>query len=142
MTETNYIKISEGNYPDRFCLTNDRLIHGISEQFSDILNDSYQGIYIYLDEHHKVFNERFASLLGYDAKELTCLSENFLDSCVTKKSKEVLTSAYDRATRNLSASKFYITWIKKDGGLVDTQVILVPIEYEGQILALHFLSIK
>ena len=47
----------------------EELIQGISRQMKSILEDSQQAIYIYLDDIHKVCNEKFASLMGYGSPE-------------------------------------------------------------------------
>ena len=47
----------------------EELIIGISTQMKNILDSSQQSIYIYLDDIHKVCNEKFATLLGYHSAE-------------------------------------------------------------------------
>jgi PAS domain-containing protein len=41
------------------------LIEGVRHQLKDILESSKQAIYVYLDDTHKLCNQRFATLLGY-----------------------------------------------------------------------------
>ena len=43
----------------------EQLIAGITEQMKPVLKDSAQGIYIYLDDTHKVCNKQFADMFGY-----------------------------------------------------------------------------
>jgi len=38
------------------------------------------------------------------------------------------------------ASDIVVSWKKKTGGSVKTKVIMVPISYDGELLALHFIS--
>ncbi len=35
------------------------------DEMREILDQSSQGIYVYLDDSHKACNERFAEMLGY-----------------------------------------------------------------------------
>ena len=115
------------------------LISGIAQQFKPILDGSEQGIYIYLDDAHKVCNERFAGLLGYaSAQEWAALPGPLLEAMVDTGSQEALVSAYRKAVERYLGSALEVSWRKKGGGKVDTKVILVPIVFETQPLALHF----
>jgi hypothetical protein len=38
-------------------------------------------------------------------------------------------------------STIEVTWKKNNGQTVDTNVILVPVAYDGHLFALHFLSV-
>jgi len=117
------------------------IIAGISEQLNKILTSSEQGIYIYLDDVHKVCNSRFASLLGYNSPdEWAKVTNNPVEVFVEPESQEVLISHYQRALDKLVGSEFPITWKKKTGGKVKTSVILVPIIYSGVELALHYIT--
>jgi len=43
------------------------LVEGIAKEQKELLEKSEQGIFIYLDDTHKVCNEKFAAILGYSA---------------------------------------------------------------------------
>ena len=47
----------------------EQLINGLAEQLKPILEESKQGVYIYLDDVHKICNEKFAQLLGYNSPD-------------------------------------------------------------------------
>jgi PAS domain-containing protein len=116
------------------------LVRGLERQLKAILEGSDQGIYLYLDDIHKVCNKRFASLLGYDSpKEWAKVTEP-LEVFVAEGSRETLISAYQTAMERMAASADTIVWKKRDGGEVRTTVILVPVSYEGHLMALHFVS--
>ena len=117
------------------------LISGIEKQMKSILDSSQQAVYIYLDDIHKVCNEKFASLLGYRSpEEWAAVTESFPEAFVDRNSQETLVAAYQRAMDKLIPADINVTWKKKSKGTVTTSVILVPIEYEGHIFALHFIS--
>lgn len=119
----------------------DQLLEGVTSQFAEILKNSDQGIYIYLADDHKVCNKNFSEMLGYKSPEEWAKSENsFTDVFVEDDSSEKLVGAYSKAMQNLVGSTFTMTWKKKSGGNVKTEVILVPIAYEGHTLALHFVT--
>src|SRR3989338_8317019 len=97
----------------------EQLIDGISKQFKEILENSGQGMYIYLDDIHKICNEKFAKMLGYtSAKDWSSAMEKGI------------------------GSSFDINWKTKNGKSLKTNVILVPIAFEGHLMALHFVTKK
>jgi PAS domain-containing protein len=116
------------------------LIAGISKQMKSILDSSQQAVYIYLDDIHKVCNERFATLLGYHSPEEWARVEDAFEVFVDQDSQETLASAYHQAMEKLIPSSIKVTWKKKSGGTVDTKVVLVPIAYDDHLFALHFIS--
>jgi len=120
----------------------EELIKGVSDQFKEILSQSEQSIYIYLDDEHWACNQKFLSLVGY--KSLGELQksnkESFLDLLVDEKSQRSLVTAYTNAMEKLIGSQASITWKTKTGKRVKTNLILVPISYQGHRMALHFIS--
>ena len=117
------------------------LISGIQKQLKPVFSGSSQGIYIYLDDLNKVCNEKFASMLGYKSvQEWAKVEKNFPAAFVATSSQKKLVSTYQDAIENFNGSKVSIEWKKKSGGTIKTDVILVPITYEGHKMALHFVS--
>ena len=117
------------------------IILGISKQLKEILDSSEQAMYIYLDDTNKVCNEKFASMLGYKSKEEWAnVKTSFPEAFVSEKSQKYLIESFRRAMEKNVGSNIKITWKKKSGDLVDTNVILVPIAYEDHLMALHFIS--
>lgn len=119
----------------------EELIKGFYEQFKEIFDESKQAIYVYRDDSHKACNQRFASLLGYKStEEWSIVKGPFPDAFVMEKSQEILVSAYRNAIEDKIGSDIEVSWKKKTGGYVKTKVIIVPISYNGELLALHFIS--
>ncbi|HEY6586550.1 MAG TPA: hypothetical protein VIY97_05185, partial [Candidatus Methanoperedens sp.] len=86
-------------------------------------------------------NQKFASLLGYKSvEELSAVSEPFIEAFVMEKSQKILISAYRNAMEDKIGSDIEVSWKKKTGESVKTKVIIVPISYMGELLALHFIS--
>ena len=115
------------------------LIEGITNQMKTILETSDQAIYIYLDNIHKVCNQKFASLLGYRTPDEWAQDDDPMAS-VDGKSQRLLVSTYQKAMEHMVGSSVPITWKKKSGSAVDTTVILVPISYQDHLFAMHFIS--
>ena len=120
----------------------DDLMQSIAKEYQDILANSEQGMYIYLDDLHKVCNKRFATLLGYQSEdEWAKIGESFPQVFVDGGSQKTLVSSFQNAMEKSVASTNTIVWKKKDGSTISTTVVLVPISHEGHLFALHFVSI-
>jgi PAS domain-containing protein len=116
------------------------LINGISKQMKGILESSQQAVYIYLDDIHKVCNEKFASLLGYRSPEEWASVKDPFPAFVEQSSQKALVTAYQQAMEKLIPANIKVTWKKKSGGTVATSVVLVPIAFEDHLFALHYIS--
>jgi hypothetical protein len=117
------------------------VIDDIVQELGELLATSGQGIYVYLDDVHKLCNERFAALLGYaspDAWAAVC--ESFPVAFVAPGSQQALVSAYVDAIEAGVGSTLPVTWTTASGDPVDSTVILVPFPFRGHLLALHFVD--
>lgn len=121
----------------------DDLIQSITQEYVDILTHSEQGVYIYLDDIHKVCNKKFATLLGYDSEdEWAKVDQSFPEIFVADQSQQTLVSSYQDAMSKDTGSTNEVIWKKKDGSTIETEVILVPIAHKGHLFALHFVSTR
>lgn len=120
-----------------------QFMHEVEHEYGEILADSDQAIYIFLDDEAKICNKKFADLLGYESPQAWSKAEgSFTDLFVANNSQRPLVSAYQKAMEKYAASTVDISWKAKDGSTVDTSVILVPLVYKGHLMALHFVSKK
>ena len=118
----------------------EELIKGVYEQQKDVFEGSKQAIYVYYDDNHKICNQRFASLLGYKSvEEWSAVNEPFPQAFAKDESQEVLVSAYRNAMEDKIGSDIEVSWKKKTGESIKTRVIMVPISYMGELVALHFI---
>ena len=99
------------------------LIRGISEQLEPILEKSDQAIYVYLDDTHKVCNQKFADLLGYkSAKEWAEIDAPLVD--VVEEDQKSVIRAYDDAMTKKIASDIEVRLKNvKTGRLIKTKMI-------------------
>lgn len=119
----------------------EEVIQSIAKEYQEIFANSEQGIYVYLDDSHKVCNKKFAALLGYvSEEEWAKVDGSFPDAFVADKSQETLISSFQDAMEKNIGSTNEIIWKKKDGNTIKTTVILVPVSYNGHIVALHFVT--
>jgi len=120
----------------------EELVSGLLNQMKIIFESSEQPLYLYLDDNHWTCNKRFSDLLGYKSpEELVSQKLPLLEALVSEKSQDSLVTAYGNAMEKMVGSTIEVTWKKKNGQTVDTNVILVPVAYDGHLFALHFLSV-
>ena len=124
----------------------EELVRGLHDQLKQVFDSSEQGIYLYLDDVHRVCNGRFASMLGYSSPEewarMELTEKSFPELFADAGSQERLVSAYWDAIKRMVGSAIDVSWKRKAGGKVDTKVILVPLSYQEHLFALHFISEK
>jgi len=119
------------------------VLERVGREMAGILEGSAQAVYVYACDNHKLCNRRFASMLGYGTpEEWASTNVPFVDTFVAQESQDVLVAAYWRAMTEKVGSRVPITWRRKEGGEVATDVILVPITLDGQDMAMHFVSLR
>jgi PAS domain-containing protein len=112
-----------------------------TEQLRTLYEESGQAMYLYMDDHNKSCNKRFAQLLGYTNPEAwAAVHTSFPTAFVAPASQETLVDTYQAAMNDGVAANVPITWLRKDGKTVKSNVILVPIDVDGARLALHFIT--
>ena len=121
----------------------EELINHVKEDFAEILAQSPQGISIYLDDPHWTCNDKLATMLGYaSADELLKVTakSSFLDALVAEDSLQRVPETYFKAVNDKIGSVIPLTWKKKGGGTLKTQVIFVPISVHGNLMVVHFVT--
>ena len=115
----------------------------VAREMRAVLDGSAQAVYVYACDNHKLSNARFAEMLGYrDAEEWAALQVPFVETFVALKSQDDMVGAYARAMTERVGTSLPITWRRKGGGEVATDVIMVPLTLDSQDLALHFVSMR
>lgn len=121
--------------------TNSRTITRATDLCKTLLGSSTQSIYLYLDDNNKACNDRFAKLLGYPNPEAwAAVTTSFPQAFVAPASQGTLVDTFQDALNNGAAGAVPITWKRKDGKTVNTNVILVPLDVDGTRVALHFIE--
>lgn len=117
----------------------EHLIKEIADLFEPIFSNSPQAIYIYLDDTHKICNQKFADLLGY--KSIAQWVENeYPVNDVAQEDQQKVINAYRDASEKYKASSTLATVVKKDGEKIKTNVIMVPFSYKSEVFVVHFIS--
>lgn len=113
------------------------------EEQKETFENAQCGIYAYLDDQSRVCNDTFAKLLGFGSADEWATVDvhgSFPEVFVDTKSQETLVNAYQLAMEKNIGSTIDVSWKKKNGGSVNTKVILVPVMFQGHAFALHFIS--
>jgi len=118
----------------------EELVKGVSEQLKPILDKSPQAIFVYLDDTHKMCNQKMADLVGMSSVKQWVEAEAPLADVVEEDQPAVI-QAYENASEKITAGHLPVR-VKntKTGKVVKTDMVIVPLSYEGHIFALHFLS--
>ena len=116
------------------------IISGLAAQLREVFDRSPQGMYVYLDDRHKACNERFAQMLGYESAGAWDQPGAFTEQYVDEHSRRPLVDAYQAAMEHQVAATVNVTWKRRDGTLLPSSVILTPVAYDGELVALHFIT--
>ena len=116
----------------------EQLVEGIAEQMKPVLEKSKQGIYLYLDDNHKVCNKKFADLLGYKSPKAWADEEAPLADVVEEDQQNVI-DAYMNASEKMVASTVDVRMKNiKTGKIAKNRMIIVPMGYSGHVFTAHF----
>src|SRR5947209_2803448 len=77
------------------------LLQALEAQFRPVLDHSPDGVYLWLDDAHKICNDRLAAMFGYTAPEW-CATSNFLASFVAEADQEQFGWNYQNHVANLA----------------------------------------
>lgn len=116
------------------------LIAGIAKQFKPVLDGSPQGIYIYLDDEHKMCNQKFAVMLGYaSAKEWNAIDAPLAD--VLEEDQAGVVKAYMDASERLIASQTEVRFKNvKTGKVAKARMTMVPVAFKDHTFVVHYFT--
>lgn len=113
-------------------------VRELVEHFRPIMEGSPDGIYLWLDEAHKVCNERLADLFGYTVEEWSA-TEPFLENFVAEEDRKLYSWNYHN---RVAALAFPVTFrfraMRKNGSTFPAETDMIPISFRGHAVAYHF----
>ena len=112
----------------------------IAEQLAPIFDNSKEGVYVYLDDRHKICNERLAKMWGYTSAAEWSATPDFLESFVDTQPDrvQVSTTYHQHVHRELTAYSLRYTVRRKDGRKIRVESSTVPFALDGQLFAYAF----
>jgi len=120
-----------------------KLINDISKESQHVLHSSGQGIFIYLDDEHKVCNEQLAKMLGYKSAAEWSKPPTVLDDIVPGDQEKVIHS-YRNAVEKYVGSTIDVTFRNRSGKKrpFKGNILLVPVGFHGEVFSLNCVTKK
>ena len=116
----------------------ERIVREMLEQFKPVFEQSPDGVYLYLDDRHKVCNKRMADLFGLSVEEWAAVP-SFLDAFVAQEDRELVAGNYQHQVATMTRPvTFRFHARKKDGTTFLAETEMIPISWGGHPVAYHF----
>jgi PAS domain S-box-containing protein len=114
------------------------LISGLAEQYRPVFENSTDGVYLWLDETHKICNEKLARMFGYSVEEW-CATAPFLDTFVAPEDRQLYSWHYHNCVASLRhPATFRFRGRRKDGSTFAAETDMIPVSWQGHAVAYHF----
>jgi PAS domain S-box-containing protein len=115
-----------------------KILKEISEQFQPLFQKSPDGIYVYIDEVHKICSDRFAKMFGLTVAEWQAM-EGFVNKHVSEQDQALVVNSYQKHIHeSLTPIRFQVKALRKGGGTFRAEIDMIPFPWHGEMLALHF----
>jgi PAS domain S-box-containing protein len=110
----------------------------LAGHFKPVFEQSPDGVYLWLDEQHKVCNQRLAAMFGYDVREWQEV-DDFADTFIADESRSLYVWHYKHQVGGLQYPvSFRFRGKRKDGSTFDAETDMIPLTYAGHVVAYHF----
>jgi PAS domain S-box-containing protein len=114
------------------------LIQSLADHCRPVFENSPDGVYLWLDETHKVCNERLARMFGCTTEEWSA-AEPFLERFVAEEDRAIYSWNYRRCVVELAHPvTFRFTGQRKDGSTFAAETDMIPISWQGHAVAYNF----
>jgi PAS domain S-box-containing protein len=116
----------------------EQIMKELQEEFMPVFLHSPDGVYLYLDDNHKICNKRMAQMYGMTVEEWSKVP-NFLDGFVAPEDRELFASNYqDHITTLTRPVMFRFHGVRKNGEKFAAETEMIPISWDGYAVAYHF----
>ena len=117
----------------------EQILREMLEQFGPVFQQSPDGVYLYLDDRHKICNERLAKMFGLTTKEWAA-APNFLGDFVVEQDQEMVANNYQRHVATITRPvSFRFRALRKDGSTFTAETEMIPMSWRGNPVAYHFM---
>ena len=115
-----------------------KIMKELAEQFRPVFESSPMGVYLYLDDTHKICNEHLARMFGISAEEWA-KTGSFLDAYVDPRDQKLFAANYQHHIAKLTHPiTFKFLARRKDGTSFMAETDMIPISWHGMPVAYHF----
>jgi PAS domain S-box-containing protein len=119
-------------------LEHEQILQEMFQQFQPVFDRSPFGVYLYLDDVHKICNEKMAKMFGLTSSEWAA-TETFLADFVTEQDQETFARHYQHHITELNHPiTFQFHGKRKDGSVFLAETDMIPISWRGYPVAYHF----
>ncbi len=116
----------------------EQILREMLEQFGPVFEQSPDGVYLYLDDRHKICNAKLATMFGLTIKEWSA-APNFLRDFVAEQDQEMVATNYQRHVTLLTRpAMFRFRARRKDGSTFMAETDMIPVTWHGNPVAYHF----
>jgi PAS domain S-box-containing protein len=116
----------------------EQVLNELLKQFAPIFSNSPAGVYLYLDDNHKVCNGKMAEMFGTTVEEWN-RTPDFLQDFVAPEDRELFASNYRRHVVLLTGPvTFRFNAVRKSGETFTAETVMIPVAWNGCPIAYHF----
>jgi PAS domain S-box-containing protein len=116
----------------------EHILGELLEQFMPVFSHSPDGVYLYLDDNHKVCNKRMADMFGMTIEEWRKVP-NFLEGFVAPQDRDLVASNYREHVAALNRPvTFRFHAVRKNGETFLVETEMIPVSWYGHPVAYHF----
>ena len=131
-------RVNDGFARKRMDKEHQDVLNSLQEQFMPVFLHSPDGVYLYLDDRHKVCNQRLADMFGMTMHEWSNVP-NFLETFVAPQDRELVASNFEKHVSALTSPvSFRFTAIRKSGETFTAETVMIPVSWNGYPIAYHF----
>ena len=115
-----------------------KILRELSEQFQPLFQRCPEGVYLYIDEVHKICNERLAKMFGLTVAEWEGM-EGFVNKHAAEGDVEkFVTNYHEHIHQKLTPTRFRFKGVRKDGSTFNGETDMIPFPWRGEMLAFQF----
>jgi PAS domain S-box-containing protein len=116
----------------------EQVLREMAEQFGPLFEHSPVGVYLYVDDHHKICNEHMARIHGMTVEEWQN-TPTFLNDFIVPEDRQRYASHYRQHVAALSQPvTFRFRGLRKDGSTFAAETDMIPLCWNGHPVAYHF----
>ena len=110
----------------------------ITEQFQPVLDNSPDGVYLWLDETHMIANEHFARMVGYTVDEIRRRPPTIQDFVVDEDQILFAWNYQNRIAPLVGPVSFRFRGKRRDGTTFLAETDMIPLSWRGHAVVYHF----
>ncbi len=116
----------------------EQILTALLKQLTPVFLHSPDGVYLYLDDNHKVCNKRLADMFGMTVEQWSRVP-NFLEGFVAPQDRDLVASNFQTHIATLSRPvTFRFTAVRKNGKTFTAETEMIPLSWNGYPIAYHF----